>query len=131
MISETVRRRPDPRVLTWLRAVPDEALYTSVLCLGEIVRGVERLPGGVRRTRLRHWLENDLVAWFDGRILAVDGAVAARWGRLMAATRARPLPAIDSLLAATALQHDLTLATRNQVDFTSAGLSVVNPWSPA
>ena len=67
-------------------------------------------------------------AFFTGRILSIDGAVADRWGRLVAAA-GRPLPAIDSLLAATALEHDLVLVTRNVKDFSGLPVQVFNPWS--
>ena len=77
--------------------------------------------------RLRHWLETELPAWFGGRLLTVDTAVADRWGRLLAGTR-RTRAAIDSLLAATALRHDLRRVTRSVADFNFAGLEVVNPW---
>jgi len=66
--------------------------------------------------------------FFTGRIVSVDGAVADRWGRLLAAA-GRPLPAIDSLLAATALEHDLVLLTRNVKDFSGLPVQIFNPWS--
>ena len=129
VISELVRATPDERVVAWFREVPDEALHVSALTLGEIRRGVERLAAGTRRERLRVWLETDLAGWFGDRVLAVDVAVADRWGRLLSAAK-RPVPAIDSLLAATALHHELRLVTRNTADFAFPGLEVVNPWSP-
>jgi toxin FitB len=128
VISETIRRRPDPNVIDWLRAVPDDSLHTSVLCLGEIVGGIERLPSSARHERLLRWLEYDLVALLGDRVLAVDSGVAVAWGRLCARTARQPLPAIDSLLAATALHHDLSLVTQNEADFARAGVRVVNPW---
>ncbi len=130
VLSETVRRRPEPIVLDWLRQVPDEALHVSVLTLGEIRRGVERAADGERRERLRLWLEHELARWFGPRVLPVDAAVADRWGRLLAEV-GRPVPTIDSLLAATALHHELRLVTRNNADFAYPGLEVVNPWSTA
>ena len=127
LLSETVRPKPDPGVNRWLDTVPDEALYISVLTLGEIRRGIERLTEGTRRERLRVWLEHELPDWFGDRLLAVDQAVADRWGRLLAEA-ARPMPSIDSLLAATALHHDLRLVTRNAKDFDYPGLEVISPW---
>ncbi len=127
VISELVRARPEPRVVEWFDALPDSALYLSVLTLGELRKGVEKLPDAARREKLRLWLENDLPDWFGNRLLAVDAAVADRWGRLLAEA-ARPLPAVDSLLAATALHHDLRLVTRNGKDSEFPGLVVVNPW---
>lgn len=128
VVSELARARPEPRVLQWLSSVADEALFLSVLTLGELRKGVESLPGGVRRERLRVWLEVELTAWFGDRLLAVDSAVADRWGRILESAKSTPA-AIDSLLAATALRHDLRLVTRNVADFDFPGLEVLNPWS--
>jgi hypothetical protein len=127
VVCEAVRPRPDESVLRWFESVPDAALHMSVLSLGEIRMGAERVRDGTRRERLRLWLENDLPEWFAERLLPVDAAVADRWGRLLALEK-RPLPAIDSLLAATALHHGLRLVTRNVRDFCFSGLEVVNPW---
>ncbi|MEW5747157.1 MAG: type II toxin-antitoxin system VapC family toxin [Nitrospirota bacterium] len=127
VISETIRRQQNRQVIGWLEQVPPEALFVSVLTLGEIRKGVERLADKNRRERLRLWLEHELPAWFDGRVLPVDLAVADRWGRLLAEA-GRPVPTIDSLLAATALHHELRLVTRNAGDFDYPGLEVINPW---
>ena len=88
---------------------------------------IDRLPVGARRMRLTTWLEGELTAWFGARLLPIDGAVADRWGRLLAASE-RSLPAIDSLLAATALVHGLALVTRNLADVAIPGLDVIDPW---
>ena len=127
VISELVRPKPDAAVLDWFANTPDEALFLSVLTLGEIRKGVEKLPEPQRREKLRLWLEHDLRDWFGPRILPIGPDVADHWGRLLAQA-GRPVPAIDSLLAATALHHDLRLVTRNTKDFNYAGLEVINPW---
>lgn len=80
-----------------------------------------------RRHRLIDWLETELPIFFAGRILPIDAKAADRWGRLMAQA-GRPLPAIDSLLAATALIHNLTLVTRNVRDFAFENLALIDPW---
>ena len=129
VVSEIVRPRPSARVLTWFDQAPDDALHLSVLSLGEIREGVEKLADEPRRERLRIWLEHDLRAWFGDRLLAVCADVADRWGRLLADI-GRPVSAIDSLLAATALHHGLRIVTRNESDFRFPGLDVVNPWHP-
>ena len=105
-------------------------LYLSALTLGEIRKGVENVPDRERRLKLLDWLEIELPAFFSSRILSVDVPVADRWGRLQAEAQ-RPLPAVDSLLAATALHHQLRLVTRNAKDFEHPGLEVINPWSDA
>jgi predicted nucleic acid-binding protein len=99
----------------------------SVLTLGEIRKGVETLGDKKRREKLRLWLEHELPTWFEDRVLPVDLAVADRWGRLLAEV-GRPVPTIDSLLAATALHHELRLVTRNAKDFDYPGLDVINPF---
>ena len=127
VISELVRKRPSTRVVRWFKTIPDGALHLSALTIGEIRKGVEKLDDTPRKEQLRLWLEQDLPAWFESRILPVSVPVADRWGRLLAALPKTP-PAIDSLLAATALHHELRLVTRNDRDFAYPGLDVVNPW---
>lgn len=127
VISELVRSEPSPRVERWFQEVPSEALHLSVLTLGEIRKGIERLAKGARREKLRLWVERQLPEWFESRILSVDAGVADRWGRLLFEV-GRPVPAIDSLLAATALRHELRFVTRNKADFDYPGLEVVDPW---
>lgn len=126
-LSELVRAEPDPAVLGWFADVPETSLYISVLTLGELREGVDRMPAGARRKRIQEWLERDVPARFGNRVLAIDLPVADRWGKLLAAVP-RTLPAIDSLLAATALRWDLRLVTRNVADFADTGVEVVNPW---
>ncbi|MHB1359552.1 MAG: PIN domain-containing protein [Rhodocyclaceae bacterium] len=128
VLSELRRKSPDPGVADWFSQRPPTTLHLSVLTLGEIRKGIEGVGDAVRRQSLIDWLETDLPTFFTGRILSVDGAVADRWGRLIVAA-GRPLPAIDSLLAATALEHDLVLVTRNIKDFAGLPVQVFNPWS--
>jgi predicted nucleic acid-binding protein len=128
VISELVRPKPAKAVLAWFENIPSEALHISVLTLGEIRKGIENMPDGARREQLRLWLEHELVDWFGSRVLPVDIPVADRWGRLVA-QMGRLIPTIDSLLAATALHHELRLVTRNLKDFDYPGLEVVNPWN--
>jgi toxin FitB len=127
VVSETIRRTPNKTALAWLEQIPGEALFVSVLTLGEIRKGIEALADRKRREKLRLWLDQELPRWFEGRVLPVDLAVADRWGRLLAEA-GRPVPTIDSLLAATALHHDLALVTRNARDFDYPGLEVINPF---
>jgi len=127
VLSELVRPKPSASVVTWFNDVPDESLYISVLTIGEIRKGVEAIADGKRKEKLRLWLEHELPEWFGKRVLNVDADVAERWGRLQAQAK-RPVPAIDSLLAATALHHELRMVTRNEKDFEYQGLEVINPW---
>jgi toxin FitB len=127
VVSETVRRQQNQLVIGWLEQIPADVLYISVLTLGELRKGIEMLADKKRREKLRLWLEHELPKWFEGRVLPVDLAVAERWGRLLAEV-GRSVPAIDSLLAATALHYELRLVTRNTGDFDYPGLEVINPW---
>lgn len=127
VLSELRRKQPDPNVVAWMQVRPRPSLFLSVLTLGEIRRGLERVEDAKRRQALLDWLEVELPHYFVGRLLDIDAATADRWGRLMAQA-GRPLPAIDGLLAATALQHDLTLVTRNSKDFADVGVRLINPW---
>lgn len=127
VISELARPKPAKAVLAWFDSIPSEALNVSVLTLGEIRKGIEQMPESARREKLRVWLEHDLIEWFGDRVLPIDIAVSDRWGRLVA-QMGRPVPSIDSLLAATALHHELRMVTRNQKDFDYPGLEIVNPW---
>ena len=127
VISERLRTKPNANVVKWLDDVPAEMQFISVLTLGEIRKGIETLDHGKRKTSLLVWLEHDLPAWFGDNILSIDQKVADYWGYLIAQTK-RPLPAIDSLLAATAIVHQLKIVTRNVDDFKLPGLEVINPW---
>jgi toxin FitB len=127
VLSELRRKQPDPHVVAWMQDRPSPSLFLSVLTLGEIRKGLERLEDTARKQSLLDWLEVELPNYFVGRLLRIDVGTADRWGRLMAQA-GRPLPAIDGLLAATALQHDLTLVTRNTKDFLDLEIRLVNPW---
>lgn len=128
VLSELRRPRPHPSVRDWFAQRPAATLFLSVLTLGEIRKGVQRVADPRRRRALSDWLEADLPAFFTGRVLAVNAAVADRWGRLVAKA-GRPLPAIDSLLPATAAAHGLVLVTRNLHDFAGLPVQVFSPWA--
>lgn len=111
-----------------MAAADESTLYLSVLTMGEIRKGIEKVADATRRAVLEAFFQQ-LAQRFAGRILACDEAVAERWGRLTGQSEARNirLPAIDSLLAATALEHDLTLVTRNVRDFRNMPIAVLDP----
>ena len=127
VLSELRRKTPSAGVAAWISQRPPATLYISVLTLGEIRKGIDALADRARKIKLIDWLETELPAFFTGRILPVDAQVADRWGRMLAAA-GRPLPAIDRLLAATALAHDLILVTRNVKDYAGLGLQIIDPW---
>jgi predicted nucleic acid-binding protein len=118
--------------MRWLYSVPRSSVFMSVLTVGEISKGIARLGAGRRKNHLQQWLTHELPEWFDGRVLSVDWNIAHEWGRLTAMSNenGRPLPAIDGLLAATALHHGLVLVTRDTSEVTGTGVPVLNPWLP-
>lgn len=130
VISELRRKRPDPNVADWFTKRSASSLFLSVLTLGEIRKGIEKYTDPERRLLLVDWLEHDLPAYFGERILPIDGAIADRWGRVQVEA-GRPLPVIDSLLAATAHRHRLKMVTRNVDDFVGLSVDVINPWNRA
>lgn len=132
VVSELVARRPDPNVISWAQSLDQEAVYLSVITIGELNRGIQKLPGSSRKKKLVNWLTGDLLVRFRDRILPLDVPVMMAWGSMVARTEAagRKIPAIDSLIAATAAHHGLSLATRNVRDFKQTGLAIVNPWEP-
>ena len=128
VLSELRRKTPNPAVSAWFAMRPATSLYLSVLTLGELRKGIDGVKDAARRLALSDWLQTEMSVFFMGRVLSIDEQVADRWGQLVAAAR-RPLPAVDSLLAATALVHGLSMVTRNAKDFEGLGLEVINPWS--
>ncbi|MEO8371509.1 MAG: type II toxin-antitoxin system VapC family toxin [Candidatus Solibacter sp.] len=130
VVSELIKPKPDENVVRWIEETDESILFLSVLTLGEIRQGVERLRSGRRRGRLESWLQVDLPSRFQGRILGIDEAITDRWGRVTAtaAAKGKPAPVIDGLLAATALHHNLTLVSRNTPDVVGTGVPTLNPW---
>jgi predicted nucleic acid-binding protein len=128
--SELTRPKPEPEVIQWLDDADDLRLFLSVVSLGEIFKGITVLPEGKRRQQLQQWVDETLRPWFDGRILPVSESVAERWGLLAGECQltGRPLNVADGLIAATALEHGLTVVTRNVKDFSNLGVSVVDLW---
>ena len=128
--SEFSRDRPEPRVVAWLKAQPPTTLYLSAVTIGEIRKGLVVLPQGRRRIELEAWFHTDLLVWFRNRILPVTDSIADRWGVLegQCQLKGTPLNTADGMIAATALEHDLTLVTRNVKDFAGLGVVLLNPW---
>jgi toxin FitB len=130
VISEWVKPRPERRVVAWLDAIDQESLYLSVLAFAEVRLGIERLPVGAKRERLTVWLDRDLAAWFEGRIIGIDLAIARASARLVARGQSvgRTPPILDAFMAATALVHGMTLVTRDIGDAAWLEVPVFNPW---
>jgi len=129
VLSELTRPKPERAVLRWLEALDDSAVVISVLTLGELERGVGKLPTGARKRALAAWLE-EIEGAYATRILDITAAVASEWGRLCARSERQgvTMPVIDSLIGATALVHQLTVATRNLADLNRTGARTFNPW---
>jgi predicted nucleic acid-binding protein len=130
VFSESAKPKPDPKVIEWLREHEVE-LYVSSITIGEIRRGIERLPDGKRKIRLRHWLQSigDLMA---GRILSFNTGTAHVWGQFKARWEKEgiSIPSLDSQIAATAHRHSLTVVTRNVSDIGKSGVKIFNPFGP-
>jgi len=130
VISEMQKLRPNEGAVQWLQLVDETTIFISVLTWAEIRHGTETMPEGAWRRRMTQWLEFDLAQRFYNRILPIDFRVADQWGKLMAerAAQGQKLPAMDALIAATALVHDLAVVTHNVVHFHGACPHVVDPW---
>lgn len=130
LISELVKKEPNPSVVAWLDEQDEQKLFLSVLNLGELQKGISKLPESTRKSELQAWIALDLVERFDGRIIEVDLETALCWGRIQGETEQTgvKLPVMDSLIAATAAAHGLVVVTRNVRDMERCGATVCNPW---
>lgn len=128
-ISEFKKKTPNQNVLDWFAAQSEESLFLSVITIGEIEKGIAKIIDSKGRAKYVIFLEN-LIIRFDQRILPISVSVARRWGQLYGRLQqtGRVLPNWDSLIAATALEHDLMIITRNIDDFTGTGARVLNIW---
>lgn len=130
VLSELVKPKPEAKVVRWVDEQDEHQLFLSVVTIGELYKGIAKLPAGPRRARLEDWVEDDLTSRFHRRILPVDTAVAATWGVMLgvAEVDGGPLPVIDALIGATAKVHSCTVVTRNEIDLVRTGVEVKNPW---
>lgn len=131
VLSEVTKPAPERRVLEWLDGLDEDRSFISVVSIAEIQRGVALMDDGRKREALAEWLAQDLPRRFERRVLPVDEPVALAWGDLMgrAKRRGRGLSSMDGLIAATAIAHELTLATRNMKDFEGFGIDLFDPWT--
>lgn len=129
VVSESEQSRPNPLVMDWLGARDETNVYLSAMTIGEIRRGIEMLDSGKKKTHLRNWLDG-IRATFSGRILPIAESTFEVWGRLFAGFEKQGLKRslFDSLLEATALEHDLILVTRNVRNFRDTSITILNPW---
>ena len=130
VISELVKIRPSKKVIDWITQNNEENFYVSSLTFGEIHKGIEKLSKSIRKNTLHQWVEHDLKERFRNRILNVDLNVAMVWGKIQAKTEldGKPIPAIDGLIAATGMAHNLIVVTRNIADMEQSGVTLLNPW---
>ncbi len=132
VISELVKTKPNSRVTQWVRSQDEENLFLSVITIGEIQKGISKLPNGrKKKQQLQNWLSNELRERFTDRILEITVGVAHVWGQVLGdcEIKGAPLPAIDSLIASQGIFHNMTIVTRNISDMESSGVSLFNPWS--
>lgn len=131
LISELVKKEPNPAVVNWLDEQDEQKFFLSVLNLGELQKGISKLPDGAKKEELQTWVALDLVERFTGRILDLDLETALCWGRLQGETEqaGEKLPVMDSLIAATAAAHGLIVVTRNVRDIERCKVKVFNPWA--
>lgn len=128
-VSEFSKKQPNQKVVDWFAAQAEESLFLSVITIGEIEKGIAKIIDPIGKAKYEIYLEN-LVLRFDRRILPVSLKIGRRWGTLFGTLQksGRVLPNWDSLIAATALEHDLTIITRNTDDFTGTRARVLNVW---
>ncbi|NBF41121.1 MAG: PIN domain-containing protein [Spirochaetes bacterium] len=132
VVSETMRPRPDQRVIAWLNETETVTLYVSTITIAEIESGIEILPFGERRLDLERRFRRFIDEGFAQRVLHFDTEAARSYARIMSHRRSvgRPLASLDGQIASIAQSKGCALATRNVADFSECGLKVVNPFDP-
>ena len=131
VISELISKNADRRVLDWIDSIDPENVFLSSITIGELCKGIERLPESIKKTRLVDWLHNDLMLRFNGRILSADAEAMLAWGKIFAKLEksGKTIPAIDSIILALAAHNHCILVTRNVDDFKGTGIKIINPWT--
>jgi toxin FitB len=131
IVSELIAKQPNQTVLNWLDSQIETDLFLSVITIGEITKGIRKLPNSRRKSTLENWLKTDLLHRFSGRVSVLDLDTMMLWGNLIGKLepQGRALPLMDSLMAAIALQGSFTLVTRNEKDFDGAEVTIINPFA--
>lgn len=131
LLSELPKTAPNPGVAQWILQVDEKHHRISALTLGELKKGIAKLDDGKRKQTIQTWFETEVMNRLGERVLVVDVAICLCWGQISAETErfGRPRAAMDCLLAATAIVHDLVLVTRNEQDFEHLPVRLLNPWT--
>jgi toxin FitB len=130
LISELAKSKPNEKVVEWVLSENETSFYVSVLTFGELFKGVEKLPESKKKEELRIWIDGELKNRFQNRIIGIDLRISILWGKIqcVAEKKGNPMPAIDALIAATGIAHDLIVVTRNVADMEQSGVKLINPW---
>ncbi len=130
VISELIKKNPNPQVTAWVSGTEENRLFLSVLTFGEIHKGIEKLPESKKNEKLHNWVNFELEERFKNRIINFDLQVATTWGKIQALSESvgKGMPTIDGQIAATGICHSLTVVTRNTSDMEISGVVLVNPW---
>ncbi|CAB1062392.1 VapC toxin protein [Olavius sp. associated proteobacterium Delta 1] len=130
VISEMIKPKPSSKVIKWLRSCRDESLFLSSLTVGEIQKGISKLPNSRKKNNLQEWMDKELIRRFDKRILGIDFKAAQKWGKIQASSEltGTKMPVIDSLIASIGIVHDMTVVTRDTGGMKNSGVRLFNPW---
>lgn len=130
VVSEFATSSPHESIVNWFQAHEDDGLYLSVITIGEIQQGIARLPSSKKQQQLSTWLNETLLAAYSDWIISIENDIMLQWGTLTGRLiqKGRKMPVMDAMIAATCLQHNLVLVTRNESDFAHTGLEIINPW---
>lgn len=130
VISELIKPEPNSHVINWLNAQNEEDIYLSVLTIGEIQKGIAKLPESKKKQNLQNWLDNDLQQRFESRIIDINNEISLCWGKIQgeAEQKGNKMSVIDSLIASTGIVFDCTVVTRNVSDIEASDCKLYNPW---
>ena len=130
VLSELIKKHPNSKVVKWVSKTDESDLFISVLTIGEIHKGIEKLPESNKKSKLHQWVNYDLKERFRNRIIDFDLKTATVWGKIQAHSElsGQAMPAIDGQIVATGISYDLTVVTRNTKDMEISGANLFNPW---